>query len=75
MPVTLLTSDGKIDKPDMGAGDPIDSFAAEIQYAVDSIRNNKTPVALSGEGARDALLLCYKEAESVKTGEVVECKG
>jgi hypothetical protein len=42
---------------------------------VDSIRNNKTPVALSGEGARDALLLCYKEAESVKRGEVVPCKG
>jgi hypothetical protein len=26
---------------------------------------------LSGVGARDALLLCYKEAESVKTGEIV----
>ena len=75
MPVTLLTSDGEVHNPDMGAGDPIDSFAAEIQYAVDSIRNNETPVALSGEGARDALLLCYKEAESVKMGEVVKCKG
>lgn len=75
MPVTLLTGDGEVHNPDMGAGDPIDSFAGEIQYAVDSIRNNQTPVALSGEGARDALLLCYKEAESVRTGETVKCKG
>jgi len=74
MPVTLLTSDGEVYNPDMGAGDPVDSFTAEIQYAVDSIRNNKTPTALSGEGARDALLLCYKEAESVKMGETVKCK-
>ena len=73
MPVTLLTSDGEVHNPDMGAGAPIDSFAEEIQYAVDAIRNNETPTALSGEGARDALLLCYKEAESVKTGEVVKC--
>jgi hypothetical protein len=73
MPVTLLTSDGEVHNPDMGAGDPVESFVAEIQYAVDSIRNNATPVALSGEGARDALLLCYKEAESVKTGGAVKC--
>ncbi|MFQ6040381.1 MAG: Gfo/Idh/MocA family protein [Candidatus Poribacteria bacterium] len=75
MPVTLLTSDGEIHQPDMGAGDPVDSFTAEIQYAVDSIRNDETPVALSGQGARDALLLCYKEAESVKKGAAVKCKG
>ena len=75
MPVTLLTSDGEVHNPDMGAGDPIDSFAAEIQYAVDSIGNNQPPTALSGEGARDALLLCYKEAESVRIGKAVKCKG
>ena len=41
----------------------IDAFTAEIQYAVDAIDWETEPTALSGVGARDALLLCYKEAE------------
>ncbi len=71
MPLTLLTEDGKVEQVDLGEVDPIDAFTAEIQYAVDAIDNNTEPTALSGVGARDALLLCYKEAESVKTGEIV----
>lgn len=74
MPLTLLTSDGEVHHPEIGSDDPVDSFVAEIQYAVDAIRNNETPVALSGEGARDALLLCYKEGESVKAGEAVKVR-
>ena len=71
MPLTLLTEDGKVEQVDLGEVDPIDAFTAEIQYAVDAIDSNTEPTALSGVGARDALLLCYKEAESVKTGEIV----
>lgn len=71
MPLTLLTEDGTVEQVDLGEVDPIDAFTAEIQYAVDAIDWEEEPTALSGVGARDALLLCYKEAESVKTGEVV----
>ena len=71
MPLTLITEDGNVDQVDLGEVDPIDAFTAEIQYAVDAISNNEEPTALSGVGARDALLLCYKEAESVRTGEIV----
>ena len=47
------------------------AFTAELQYAVDAIDWENEPAALSGVGARDALLLCYKEAESIRTGQIV----
>ena len=71
VPLTLLTEDGEVQRVDLGEVDPIDAFTAEIQYAVDAVDWEDEPTALSGVGARDALLLCYKEAESVKTGEIV----
>jgi predicted dehydrogenase len=70
-PLTLLTDDGKVHKVELGDLDPVNAFTNEIQYAVDAINEGGEPTALSGVGARDALLLCYKEAESVRTGKVV----
>jgi predicted dehydrogenase len=66
-----LTDNGEVHKVELGEVDSIDAFTGEIQYAVDAINQGSEPTALSGTGARDALLLCYKEAESVKTGEIV----
>ncbi len=70
-PLALLTDNGEVHKVELGEVDSIDAFTGEIQYAVDAINQGSEPTALSGTGARDALLLCYKEAESVKTGEIV----
>lgn len=71
VPLTLINEDGEVQQVNLGEPDPIDAFTAEIQYAVDAIDCEDEPTALSGVGARDALLLCYKEAESVSTGEIV----
>jgi len=71
VPLTLLTEYGEVEQVNLGEPDPIDAFTAEIQYAVDAMDSEDEPTALSGVGARDALLLCYKEAESVSTGEIV----
>ncbi len=71
VPLTLLKENGEVEPVNLGAPDPIDAFTAEIQYAVDAIDGEGEPTALSGVGARDALLLCYKEAESVRSGEIV----
>ena len=70
-PLTLLTDDRAVQEVDLGEVDPVDAFTGEIQHAVDAINGGTEPTALSGVGARDALLLCYKEAESVRTGEIV----
>ena len=71
VPLTLLKENGEVEPVNLGEPDPIDAFTAEIQYAVDAIDCEGEPTALSGVGARDALLLCYKEAESVRSGEIV----
>lgn len=71
VPLALLNEDGEVEQVNLGEPDPIDAFTAEIQYAVDALDWKDEPTALSGVGARDALLLCYKEAESVRTGEIV----
>ncbi|VTT99317.1 oxidoreductase : Putative dehydrogenase OS=Singulisphaera acidiphila (strain ATCC BAA-1392 / DSM 18658 / VKM B-2454 / MOB10) GN=Sinac_3719 PE=4 SV=1: GFO_IDH_MocA [Gemmataceae bacterium] len=71
-PLTLLTADGKSSQPALsGGGDPLSAFADEIQAAVDGVASGTEPDLLSGQLARDALVLCHRECESVKTGRAV----
>lgn len=71
--LTLLTADGQSSQPTLaGGGDPISAFAAEIQTAVDAVMSGREPDLLSGTLARNALVLCHKECESVKNGRIVE---
>ncbi len=71
-PLTVLTADGKAEQPRLeGGGDPIGAFATEIQTAVDAVASGKESDLLGGQLARDALLLCHKEIESVRTGAAV----
>jgi predicted dehydrogenase len=71
-PLTLLTADGQSSQPALaGGGDPLAAFADEIAAAADGVRSGKEPDLLSGRLARDALVLCHREIESVKTGKAV----
>lgn len=71
-PLTVFTPDGKAEQPQLaGGGDPIAAFASELQAAVAGVAAGKEPDLLSGQLARDALVLCHKEIESVKTGKAV----
>jgi predicted dehydrogenase len=71
-PLTVLTADGKKEAVQLSGGaDPIAAFTAEIQAAVDGVRAGREPDLLSGRLARDALVLCHKECESVMSGEAV----
>jgi predicted dehydrogenase len=71
-PLTVLTADGKAEQPKLaGGGEATTAFTAELQAAVDGVRAGREPDLLSGKLARDALVLCHKECESVKKGEVV----
>jgi predicted dehydrogenase len=72
VPLTLITPDGKAKKVKLkGGGDDIAGFTAEIQAAVDGVKIGKEPDLLSGKLARDALMLCHKECQSVRTGRAV----
>jgi predicted dehydrogenase len=72
MPLTVLTADGAVQKPALPGGDEATTaFTAEIQAAVDGLRSGREPDLLSGKLARDALVLCHRECESVRTGAAV----
>jgi len=71
-PLTLLTADGKATQPALtGGADPISAFTDELQAAVNGVSSGTEPALLSGKLARDALVLCHRECESVKTGKPI----
>jgi predicted dehydrogenase len=71
MPLTLLTGDakGNVTRVELGAGDEITAFQAEIEEAVRSIESGKPSSILGGDLARDAIILCHKQSESVRSGK------
>jgi predicted dehydrogenase len=71
MPLTIYHDDGRTETPTLGSSDPIDVFATEIQTAVDGVAANQEPAILSGQLARDALVMCLKEIESVREGQAI----
>jgi predicted dehydrogenase len=78
IPLTLLTADGKSASPHLApsahspaAADGLVAFRDELQTAVSGVVAGVEPHLLSGKLARDALVMCHREIESVKTGKVV----
>ncbi|MFO0867092.1 MAG: Gfo/Idh/MocA family oxidoreductase [Gemmataceae bacterium] len=72
LPLTVLHADGTTETPKFeGADDATAAFTNELQAAVDGVKAGKEPDLLSAKLARDALVLCWKEIESVKTGKAV----
>jgi predicted dehydrogenase len=75
-PLTVLTADGGVSHPELsGGGDPLTAFTNEIQAAVEGVKAGEEPNLLSGKLARDALVLCHRECESVKSGKPVSLTG
>ena len=71
-PLTLLSSDGKSEQVKLpGNLEATTAFTLEIQAAVDGVAQGKESDLLSGKLARDALVLCHRECESVRTGRAV----
>ena len=69
---TLLTADGKVKQvKQKGGDDPIEDFTSELQTAVEGVVSGREPDLLSGQLARDALVLCHRECQSVQTGQPV----
>jgi predicted dehydrogenase len=74
-PLAVFHADGKVETPTLaGGGDATTAFTLEIQSAVDGIATGKEPDLLRGQLARDALVLCHKECQSVLAGEAVRVR-
>lgn len=67
-PPQLLTKDGGVSAPALPGED---GFVGELQEAVDAIAHGRPSQELGGQSARNSLLLCLKEIESVKKGQQV----
>jgi predicted dehydrogenase len=71
-PLTVLTAAGQVEHPELaGGGDETAAFTLELQTAIEGVRTGRAPDLLSGQLARDALVLCHRECESVRTGKAV----
>jgi predicted dehydrogenase len=71
LPVTVFTNDGRVQRPKLSGGDPVDDFAAEIKEVAKAVRTETPSPLLDGQLARDALVLSYKQADSVKKRRIV----
>jgi predicted dehydrogenase len=71
-PLSVILPDGTVERPELAAGDPVDSFALELNVATQAAASGVEPPQLSGDLARQALMLCLAEIESVKTRKVIE---
>ncbi len=71
-PLTLYAPDGKSGQPDLGAAGELAGFTAELQAAVDGVKAGKEPDLLGGQLARDALVLCFRECDSVRAGKALD---
>ncbi len=69
MPLTLLTANGKATQPKLKE---VDAFAAELTEAANAVRSGQPSQFLAGNLALDALVLCQKETQSVRSGKPVK---
>ena len=72
-PLTILDAKGKADQPTMPPGDPmLAAFEAEIKEVAQCVKSGRASTLLAGEMARDAIVLCHKQQQSVKSGKTVK---
>jgi predicted dehydrogenase len=70
-PLTVIRPDGTIERPELGAGDPVEGFTRELDVAVAAVAAGAEAPRLSGNLARQALAICRAEVESVRSGRAV----
>lgn len=75
MPLTVLDSKDRVVTPDLGSADPVAAFETELKEVAKAIRRGTPGEILDGELARDAVVLCHKQTESLTTGKIVKVDG
>ncbi len=56
----------------MKSSDPVDAFADELTEATKTVRNGHPSALLDGQLARDAIILCQMQTDSIAKGRVVK---
>lgn len=69
VPLSVLTDDGKVQRPKLRGGD---AFVDELKEATGCVRSGTPSALLAGELACDAVVLCQKQTQSVQRGRPVK---
>jgi len=64
-PPTLLDDSGQAHVVELGSGDPLDAFEAELRNVTEGVRKNQESEILNGKLALDAVKLCQMQAQSL----------
>jgi predicted dehydrogenase len=73
MPFTIFDKKGDAQRPELGDGDPLLAFQAEIKEVVKGFKSGQASPILAGDLARDAVVMCNRQTQSIKTGRPVKC--
>ncbi len=71
-PLTVLGTDGNVQKIDLGTPDILDAFPLELSEAIRCVEANTPSDMLDGTLARDALILAHKQTQSIAERKTVE---
>ncbi len=71
MPLTVFHADGRVEQPDLGAGDPLAAFHGEVEEVRTAASGGMPSAAVHGALARDAIVLCHCQTESVRQRSIV----
>jgi predicted dehydrogenase len=70
--LTLLDNRGKAVHPELPAGDPmLMAFEEEVKEVAQSLKSGRPSALLSGDLARDAIVLCHKQTQAVRSGKTI----
>ena len=68
----VLNNKGKATPAKLKGGDPMDSFVTEIKEVLTCLKQEKDSDILSSDLARDAIVLCHKQTQSLERGRSVK---
>jgi len=71
-PLTVLKANGGSERVEAGGGEPLQGFIDELTAAALAVQAGNESELLGGTLARDALVLCQKECESVLAGRPID---
>jgi len=71
-PPTVLTHDGKVKRPSLGSGDPMNAFQSELKEVIKCVKSDTPSKILSAELAQDAIQLCEKQTASLRIGRAAK---
>ena len=68
----LLDNKGRVERPKLPGGDPVDAFVEELSEVVRSIRAGRPSKILGAELAQDAMRICEAQSASLLRGKPVK---